>query len=83
MRREVSRLQERWASQAWSARRRSKIPSMTFWGWMLSRDPGDRRSLPTPELMFYRSQLVATQVPPAWVQMLADDIMAPDDLGFC
>jgi hypothetical protein len=48
---------------------------------VLSRDPGDRRSLPTPELMFYRSQLVVTQVPPAWVQMLADDVMAPDDLG--
>ncbi|MGF9759470.1 hypothetical protein AAII07_30175 [Microvirga sp. 0TCS3.31] len=33
------------------------------------------------ESMFYRSQLVATQVPPPLVQMLAGDIMAPGDLG--
>jgi hypothetical protein len=31
--------------------------------------------------MFYRGQLVATQVPPPLVQMLAGDVMAPGDLG--
>jgi hypothetical protein len=31
--------------------------------------------------MFYRSQLIATQVPPPREQMLADDVMALGDLG--
>jgi hypothetical protein len=31
--------------------------------------------------MFYRGQLVATQVPPPLLQMLAGDVMAAGDLG--
>lgn len=31
--------------------------------------------------MFYRGQLVATQVAPPLVQMLAGNVMAPGDLG--